>query len=165
MKPEIDILINEPRWQKALPGCEALVNQSLEAVLTHLKASKTYEISVLMTNDAEIQELNHTWRGKDKPTNVLSFPQDEDTLLGDIILSLETIEMEAQDQNKALADHTAHLLVHGLLHLLGYDHEENDDAEEMEALEIDICAQIGVKNPYALNEKDGGDDKSTKIMA
>lgn len=159
MKPEIDILISQPRWREALPGCEDIVTRAIEQSLIHLKASKAYEVSVVLTDDAEIRELNREWRGKDKPTNVLSFPQDEEILLGDIILSLGTIEDEARSQGKALADHTSHLVVHGLLHLLGYDHEVESEAEEMEALEIDICAQMGVNNPYAT------DDKSATLMA
>lgn len=149
MKPVLDILVNEPGWSKKLPGAEDIVTRAIEAALAHLGASKPYEISVVLTDDAEIQTLNKEWRGKDKPTNVLSFPQDEDLLLGDIILSLGTIENEARSQDKALADHTAHLIVHGLLHLLGYDHEDEGEAEEMESLEIAICAQLGIRNPYA----------------
>lgn len=158
-KHAIDILVNDTSWEAALPGYEALLSRAVGTTLTHLNASKTYELSIVLTGDAEIQELNREWRGKDKPTNVLSFPQDEDTLLGDIILALGTIESEARSQDKTLADHTTHLTVHGLLHLLGYDHEVDAEAEEMEALEIAICAQLGVKNPYA------GDDKAAKIMA
>lgn len=158
-KADIDILMNEPRWQISLPGCEQLIRRAIAESLAHLGAGKLYEVSVVLTDDAEIRELNREWRGKDKPTNVLSFPQDEKTLLGDIILSLGTIEEEARSQGKALADHAAHLTVHGLLHLLGYDHETEAEAEEMEALEIDICARMGIKNPYAT------DDKPEKIMA
>lgn len=160
MKPALDILVNAPAWKSALPGYEALLERSAEAALTHLNASRSYEISVVLTDDAEIQTLNAQWRGKDKPTNVLSFPQEEETLLGDIVLALETVQREAEDQEKTLEDHTAHLFVHGLLHLLGYDHETGEaDAEEMEGLEIAICTQLGIKNPYS------GDDKSLKTVA
>jgi probable rRNA maturation factor len=158
MTPEIDILMKEPRWKTALPGVEDLVTRALETALSHLKASRTYEISVVLTDDAEIRTLNAQWRGKDKPTNVLSFPQDEETLLGDIILALGVIEREAAEQAKPLADHTAHLTIHGLLHLLGYDHEDEAEAGEMEGLEIEMCAQLGIKNPYA------GDDNTRKIV-
>lgn len=156
MKADIDILMNEPGWESALPEVEELLTRAVNTALEHLGASKVYEISLVLTNDTEIQELNRAWRGKDKPTNVLSFPQDEDALLGDIILALGVVEREAAEQSKTLTDHTAHLTVHGLLHLLGYDHEEDNEAEEMEALEIAICQKLGIKNPYV------GDDKATK---
>lgn len=159
MNPVIDILMKDEGWTRVLPDCERLIEEALNTTLSTLEASKSYEISVVLTDDAETQSLNKQWRGKDKPTNVLSFPQDEDTLLGDIILSLQTIESEAADQSKPLAHHLSHLSVHGLLHLLGFDHENDEEAEEMEGLEIKICAALGIKNPYA------GDDKSIKMMA
>lgn len=159
MNPEIDILVNEEGWLNALPECETLVRQALETTLSVLKASKPYEISVVLTDDSEIRQLNKQWRGKDKPTNVLSFPQDEDVVLGDIILSLQTIKAEAAEQSKPLPHHFSHLAVHGLLHLLGYDHENDAEAEEMENLEIKICTKLGIKNPYI------DDDKSIKMMA
>lgn len=111
------------------------------------------EASVLLTNDAAQQEINKKWRGKDSSTNVLSFPQNEAFsplfgLIGDISLALETLEREAQELDKSFEDHFTHLMVHGTLHLVGYDHETDDEALEMEGLETQILAELGVENPY-----------------
>lgn len=106
------------------------------------------EISIVLESDENIQVLNRDYRGKDKPTNVLSFPQDEEMLLGDIVLAYETIEREAREAKISFRDHFIHLVVHGFLHLIGYDHETDEEAEEMEQLEIDILESMGVKNPY-----------------
>jgi probable rRNA maturation factor len=106
-----------------------------------------------MTSDAVVQGLNAQWRHKDQPTNVLSFPAPEtvhalEKTLGDVALAYETCAREAQEQGKNLKDHATHLLVHGLLHLLGYDHEAEDDAAEMEGLEREILASLGIADPY-----------------
>lgn len=138
--PEIDILREAGDW----PDVEALVRRALGAV-----TRENVEISVLLTDDAHIRVLNRDYRVKDKATNVLSFPQDEPEMLGDIILAYETVMREAAEQGKTFEAHLTHLLVHGCLHLLGYDHEEDDEAEEMEALEVEILAGLGVNNPYA----------------
>lgn len=113
------------------------------------------EISVLLTGDAEIRALNRDHRGKDRPTNVLSFPGDDspgapgqDILLGDIVLAWETVAAEARNESKPVDDHTRHLVIHGVLHLLGYDHESRDDASLMEGLEVDSLARLGVPDPY-----------------
>ena len=112
----------------------------------------------MLADDAFVQHLNKTWRGKDQPTNVLSFPAGENTAgidhLGDIVLALETITREAREQDKKPADHLTHLVVHGMLHLLGYDHEDDDEAEEMEALERRILAGLGIADPYAEKRQD-----------
>lgn len=128
-------------------------------MLAALKASRAKvkgaaEISIVLTNDAEQQELNREWRGKDSPTNVLSFPQIEPFdpvvgILGDIILARETLEREAVEQGVTFNDHFTHLVVHGFLHILGFDHIEDDDAEEMEGLETRILAGLGISDPYA----------------
>jgi len=107
------------------------------------------ELSILFTDDAGIRELNRKWRGKDVPTNVLSFPQTGGRLLGDVILSAETLTREAALADKPLEDHMAHLLIHGYLHLLGYDHEGEDDAEKMEQLERVALKSLGISDPYA----------------
>lgn len=112
------------------------------------------EISILLTDDAEQQVLNREWRGKDAPTNVLSFPQIEPFdpvagILGDIILARETLEREALDQGTTFEHHFTHLIVHGFLHILGYDHIEDDEALVMEGLETQILASLGVPDPYA----------------
>jgi probable rRNA maturation factor len=112
-----------------------------------------YEVSILLTDDREMRALNRTWRGKDAPTNVLSFPASDDPsrpgLLGDVALAYETSQKEADAMGLALADHAAHLVVHGVLHLLGFDHEADQEAARMEALESQALAALGIKNPYA----------------
>ena len=109
---------------------------------------------MVLTDDAEQQVLNRDWRGIDKPTNVLSFPQIEpfapvSGILGDIILARETLEREAQEMGVSLEHHFTHLMVHGFLHLLGYDHMDDDEALAMEGLETQILASLGVADPYA----------------
>ena len=112
------------------------------------------EVSLLFTDDAAVRVLNRTWRGKDKPTNVLSFSQPAGPLLGDIVLAAETVTREADLANKPVADHIAHLIVHGTLHLLGYDHEEEAEAEAMERLEAAALAEMGLADPYAAARQD-----------
>ncbi len=114
------------------------------------------ELSLVFTNDDSIQEINAEWRDQDKPTNVLSFPAFPlepggmpGPMLGDIVVARETVEREAVDLDKTFDDHLTHLLVHGFLHLFGYDHLEKDEAEEMEALETRILAGLGLSDPYA----------------
>ncbi|MGK6316139.1 rRNA maturation RNase YbeY [Neorhizobium sp. DT-125] len=114
------------------------------------------ELSLVFTDDASIQEINAEWRGKDKPTNVLSFPAFPlepggmpGPMLGDIVIARETVGREAVDLDKSFEDHLTHLLVHGFLHLFGYDHMETGEAERMEALETRILAVLGLSDPYA----------------
>jgi probable rRNA maturation factor len=112
------------------------------------------ELSIVLTDDAEQQQLNAQWRGIDKPTNVLSFPQIEPGgpvtgLLGDIVLARETLEREAAEQSVSFDDHFTHLVVHGFLHILGYDHLAEDEALVMEGLETQILASLGIADPYA----------------
>ena len=120
------------------------------------------EVAVKLSDDAEVQGLNANYRGKDKPTNVLSFPMvqpdllqslensdDGEALLGDIILARETCETEATEKDISLHQHATHLIVHGTLHLLGYDHENEADAERMEDLEVKALASLGLPNPYS----------------
>ena len=111
------------------------------------------EICIKIVNQAESRDLNKTYRQKDKPTNVLSFPADipdfvASTHLGDLAICAPIVEQEARDQNKAIIDHWAHLTIHGCLHLLGYDHIEDTEAEVMEALEIKLLAELDISNPY-----------------
>lgn len=126
------------------------------------------ELSVVLADDALVHRLNREYRGKDKPTNVLSFalteaeePEPEEgmpVMLGDVILASETVHREAAEQTKTPADHMTHLVVHGVLHLLGYDHETDDEAEEMEDLETRILATLDIADPYAANRTAGGPD-------
>ncbi|OYY13120.1 MAG: rRNA maturation RNase YbeY [Azorhizobium sp. 39-67-5] len=155
---EIDILVEADGWA-ALPDAEALVRRAVSAALAEgaeLEEDATFEVSVTLTDDARIRRINKDWRDKDKPTNVLSFPAAEvpdgvtPVPLGDIIVAFETVAAEALDEDKALADHFTHLIVHGTLHLVGFDHEDEEEAEEMEDTERHILAGLGISDPYAL---------------
>lgn len=137
----------------------ALAGRSVHAAILHSRhaalADGDAEVSVKFTSDEEVHGLNAQWRGKDKPTNVLSFPMAEEEdlaqapLLGDIVLAHGVCAAEAADKAIPVTDHAAHLMVHGMLHLLGYDHETSDaDAEEMEAAERRALASIGIADPY-----------------
>lgn len=156
---EIDVAIEDPRWEGVAPDLEAFVIRAVEAGLAVAPDSPrgALEVSVLLADDATVQDLNRTWRGKDKPTNVLSFPAAEQPLqpgmarpLGDVVLAYDTMLRESAEQSKPLSDHLAHLLVHGTLHLLGQDHETGEaEADAMEALEIEALRTLGVPDPYA----------------
>jgi probable rRNA maturation factor len=150
---QIEISRNAEGWPEAL---DARAEQAVRVALAQSKAKVTgpAEVSVVLTDDAEQQVLNRDWRGIDKATNVLSFPQIEPFgpvagLLGDIILARETVEAEARDMGIPFEDHFTHLMVHGFLHLLGYDHMDDDEALAMEGLETQILASLGVADPYA----------------
>ena len=111
------------------------------------------EVTIRFTDEAESQSLNHEYRGKDKPTNVLSFPFECPpevplNLLGDLVVCVPVIAAEAAEQHKAIGDHYAHMIIHGTLHLLGYDHIEEDEAQAMEQLEIDLLAKLSIDDPY-----------------
>ena len=156
---EIDVAIEDSRWESVAPDLEAFVIRAVEAGLSVAPDSPrgALEVSVLLADDATVQDLNRTWRGKDKPTNVLSFPAAEQPLqpgmarpLGDVVLAYDTMLRESAEQSKPLSDHLAHLLVHGTLHLLGQDHETGEaEADAMEALEIAALRTLGVPDPYA----------------
>ncbi|WJM82042.1 rRNA maturation RNase YbeY [Pectobacterium brasiliense] len=129
----------------------------LEGVLPQFQ--EVSEVTIRIVDEAESRDLNNTYRGKDKPTNVLSFPFEappevELPLLGDLIICRQVVEREAAEQEKTVEEHWAHMVVHGSLHLLGYDHIEDSEAEEMEALETEIMQSMGYADPY-LAEKDG----------
>ncbi len=147
----IEIEVEAEAWTGALRDAEAVVDRAAQAALGAVQG----DIVVLLTDDAAVRELNGRFRDKDKPTNVLSFPAPENAFphLGDIVLAYGVCATEAEAQSKTLADHLSHLVVHGVLHLLGRDHEDDAEAEEMEAEERDILAQIGVADPY-LAEQD-----------
>ncbi|EAQ67026.1 hypothetical protein MED121_13900 [Marinomonas sp. MED121] len=116
-----------------------------------------FELTVRIVDEEESQNLNHQYRGKDKSTNVLSFPFEvpdgiELPLLGDLVICRQVVEKEAVEQNKKLFHHWAHMVIHGTLHLRGFDHIKEDDAQEMESLEISILGQLDIPNPYLINE-------------
>ena len=151
----IEISVEAGAWQK-LSGAEGIVRRAAEAALAETSASGV-EIGVVLTDDAKMRALNRTWRGKDTATNVLSFPapaggSKEPRLMGDVVLAYETIAREAAEQRIPAQDHLAHLTVHGVLHLLGHDHENDRDADTMERREREILAQLGVPDPYARAE-------------
>lgn len=128
----------------------------LEAVLPQFQEES--EVTIRIVDEAESHELNHTYRGKDKPTNVLSFPFEappgiELPLLGDLIICRQVVEQEAVNQEKQLQAHWAHMVIHGSLHLLGYDHIEDEEAEEMESIETEIMLALGYADPY-ISEKE-----------
>lgn len=152
----IDVVIEDAAWT-AFGDVELQVRQAgLAAVkASHVRVREDAEIAVMLADDAMVRNLNAQWRAKDKPTNVLSFPAvapariAEAPMLGDIVIARETVLREARDEDKTPSDHLRHLVVHGVLHLLGYDHETDDDAEKMEALERAILAGLGIADPYA----------------
>lgn len=134
-----------------------LATRAAEAVFIELALapSPATELSILFTGDAASRRLNAEWRGKDRPTNVLSFPAmpvgadgSLPPMLGDIVLAAETIRREAEDEGKPFEHHLAHLLVHGILHLLGHDHEDGAEAESMEATERRVLARLAIPDPY-----------------
>lgn len=153
---QIDIAVEAGDWP-AEAQLLKLVQTAAAAAFreAELEVLDGTEVSLLFTNDAGIQKLNHQWREKDKPTNVLSFPgsdPQEDIygpLLGDIVYAYETVAREAKDLGIEFNNHLTHLTVHGLLHLFDYDHQENDEAELMESLETAILAKLGIDDPYA----------------
>ena len=142
----IEIEVEAEAWASALPSVEAVVETAAKAALGTVGG----DIVVLLTDDESVRELNARFRDKDRPTNVLSFPAPENAAphLGDIVLAYGVCATEAQTQGKTLADHLSHLVVHGVLHLLGRDHEYDAEAEEMEAEEREILAGLGVADPY-----------------
>jgi probable rRNA maturation factor len=153
----IDISVESAGWPPE-EELRALAERAVEAAITELKLKPPAgcELSLLFTDDARMQVLNRDWRGKDKPTNVLSFPAFKvkpggkvPPMLGDIAIARETVEREARDEQKPFADHLSHMVVHGLLHLLGHDHEVDEEAERMEDAERRILARLAIPDPYA----------------
>ncbi len=168
---DLDIAVEDPSWETACPGYEALIHRAIDGVLKEspvaaslLEQGIEFEISIVLANNDMVQTLNRDYRGKDKPTNVLSFALldgedgwEEPTgpglcALGDLILAFETVDAEARAEDKTFESHFTHLVIHGMLHLLGYDHLDEDEAEEMESLEIQILNGFGIKNPYITEE-------------
>ena len=143
----IEIEVEAEAWTGALPQTEVIVESAARAALGTVAG----DVVVLLTDDDGVRDLNARFRDKDRPTNVVSFPAPESAAphLGDIVLAYGVCAAEAEAQGKTLADHLSHLVVHGVLHLLGRDHEDDAEAEEMEAEEREILARIGVADPYA----------------
>lgn len=147
----IDVIIETDAWT-AYRDAEDIVRKAIEAAATF--ENRTGEVAVMLTDDTTIQQLNAQWRGMDKPTNVLSFPASsaipaQDGHLGDIAIACETVAREAEAENKAFSDHLAHLAIHGYLHLIGFDHESDDEACRMENLETRILSSLAIADPYA----------------
>lgn len=180
-KIKIHIIVKAPRWKILFRPYTKNVRAACEAAILYFSPingggrngvrknsseqdfpppnrllNRRVDVTVVLADDDFVKELNHTYRGKKNPTNVLSFPYTStksrnlkpEAYLGDIVLALETIKSEAKTQNKTFKNHAIHLIVHGVLHLLGHDHEKEKDAIEMETKEIKILKTLGVKNPY-----------------
>jgi probable rRNA maturation factor len=158
-----EVLVTAACWHRA-PDAEAVVLRAIATAAETADADMDgAELAVMLTDDAGIRTLNNNWRGIDKPTNVLSFPalqptatpgdDDPPRMLGDIAIAYETLRREADAEGKPFDHHLSHLAVHGFLHLIGYDHETDDEAETMEALEQEILAQLGIPDPYAERER------------
>ena len=168
-KQLLNLVIDDERWNEALPEvaelCDKIIFKVFEFI-EHNDPSELFEsslplsVNLSLSNDEEVHKLNKEFRGMDKPTNVLSFaniddeffdlePDDAEAVeLGDIIIALETLQREAETKGITLKDHFCHLFIHGLLHLLGYDHQDDEEAEEMEAYEVMILQEFAIKNPY-----------------
>ena len=153
MKTKIQIAVEYPAW-KGLANLRKQTRMAIDACAKQAgpQIRRKSEISLLLCADEKIKELNRNWRGIDKPTNVLSFPQGDVAhlaMLGDIAISFDTIHREAKAEGKTLQDHYTHMVIHGFLHLLGFDHIDQEEALEMEDLERQILASLGVSDPYA----------------
>lgn len=147
--PVINIILLDQRWSTYLPFWKKEINQAFEKAIKILeKDLSNVELSVVLANTHEVQNLNKSYRHKDTATNVLSFHSAEEGELGDIILAYEVIQKEAEKEEISLLDHTLHLIIHGFLHLLGYDHERDDEAHVMENMEIRILKDLDIANPY-----------------
>jgi probable rRNA maturation factor len=152
----VDILIEAGDWPDEA-ALAAMARRAVDGIVAEIGATVAThsELSVVFTDDAHIRSLNAGWRGKDKPTNVLSFPAFPGNgskvlppMLGDVVLASETVTSEALNEGKPLADHMTHLIVHGILHLIGYDHEDDAEAEMMEQAERRILAGLAIPDPY-----------------
>lgn len=166
---EIDVNMTCPRWTELDFDADATARKMIPAAVASAKIpaaalrAGALEVSVVLADDDTVRNLNRAYRNKDKPTNVLSFAALESTSpgpaeivlpLGDIVFGYETIERESNKTRKRFVDHFSHLLVHGTLHLLGYDHESDMDADIMESLEIQVLSRYGIGNPYAQGNND-----------
>jgi probable rRNA maturation factor len=161
--PMTEVLVVAECWQHE-PDAEAVIQRAIAAAAESVDTDVgDAELAVMLTDDAGVRTLNSNWRGIDKPTNVLSFPAlqpegarkpgDAPRMLGDIAIAYETTRREADAEGKPFEHHLSHLAIHGFLHLIGYDHENDADAEEMEFLETEILEQLGIPGPYADRER------------
>ncbi len=161
--PITEVLVVADCWLNE-PDVEAVIQRAIAVAAEMVDADTSEaELAVMLTDDGGIRTLNKNWRGLDKPTNVLSFPalqltterssQDAPRMLGDIAIAYETTRREADDEQKRFDHHLSHLAIHGFLHLIGYDHEKDQDAETMETLEREILAQLDIPDPYAERER------------
>jgi probable rRNA maturation factor len=154
--PAVDIVRESPLWE-AEPDIDATLQRAISEAAADMSTTDA-ELAIVLTDDSRIRALNQAWRGLDKPTNVLSFPADDrggqgaPALLGDIVIAYETTKGEAGAQGTPFLHHLAHLAVHGFLHLRGYDHEAEDEAEAMERLERQILARLDIPDPYAARD-------------
>jgi probable rRNA maturation factor len=159
MSVKVELVQGSKLWRGVLPA-RTLAREAIAAAVaeTGVRLRRGAEVGVHLVDDAGIRAVNAQWREKDAPTNVLSFPAadprrlGEARLLGDILVAFETARREAEEERKTLADHFSHLIIHGFLHLLGYDHVEAGEAEAMERLEARALARLGVEDPYAGRE-------------
>jgi probable rRNA maturation factor len=156
MKLSLDISVPSALW-RSLPQARTMARETIAVCLVEsgIAAREGVEVGLCLADDARVRSLNAQWRGKDKPTNVLSFPASspkrpgETPMLGDIALAYETVAREAAETGAPLADHYRRLVAHGFLHLIGFDHQTDEEAERMEALEKRILTRLGVADPYA----------------
>ena len=153
MKVSLDISVPSPLWRR-LPRARMIARETIAAAAESGGPSEGGDVSLCLADDAALRALNLRWRGLDKPTNVLSFPapppgrRGDPTMLGDIALAYETLAREAEDLGVPLADHYRHLLAHGFLHLIGYDHDKDAEAETMEQTERKILRRLNIPDPY-----------------
>jgi probable rRNA maturation factor len=161
--PATEVLVVADCW-RAEADAEAIIHRAVEAAAEIVNAETgDAELAIMLTDDVGIRTLNANWRGIDKPTNVLSFPAlqptgpslpgDPPRMLGDLAIAYETVRREADDERKAFDHHLSHLAIHGFLHLIGYDHETDEEAGKMESLERKILARLGIPDPYAPQER------------
>jgi probable rRNA maturation factor len=161
--PATEVLVTADCWHDE-PDAETVILRAVAAAAETADADTDgAELAVMLTDDEGIRTLNRNWRGIDKPTNVLSFPalqptappgdDDPPRMLGDIAIAYETLRREADEEQKPFDHHLSHLAVHGFLHLIGYDHETDAEAEAMEALEREVLAQLGIPDPYGMRER------------
>jgi probable rRNA maturation factor len=143
----LDITVQAKGWAE----CAALAKRAVEAAAAELDSPREGELSLVLSDDAQVRILNRTYRQKDTPTNVLSFPQ-TGPLLGDIVLARETLLREAAEKHVSFEAHLTHLIIHGWLHLQGFDHQTEAEAQEMEAVEIAALRTLGIDNPYQVSD-------------